>query len=566
MNKTISLTIALLKTSFDLGIGNKSKKSNKRNTSLLTFGLFTLFVTSFSLPIISLVNEFVVTLAAFNLAEIIWYVVLPIASLSVGVLSLFSVISIMFLSNDNKILLFLPLTPKQIISARFFVVLIYTYIIQAIFIVPIVIGYGMTLNLPFTFYIIALINILLIPVIPLSLIVLIMSYLLRYTNLAKYRDAFTYLAMGIVLSLALTFNYYFTQAIGAIELDPSVIIENVRSLLTVYGTVINRFFPYLIFALNSLVSNNLNEQLLNLIIIVSINLAAITGVIIFVGPVYLKTIIGSDERRKSKKLNNVSYTNKPKNSFISLILLEWKTLVRSPIYFLNLILIVVILPLLIVGSVFFGTNASAGQVDLVEIISLMNGLDFNFNNPLFVSILLGISLFLASTTFIAPTAISRLGGSAAFFKALPISYLSFINFKVFWANVLTIAPILIYITIGSVYGFLDVFEALLLAATIIPLLTLINYLGFIIDLFNPKLDWLNETQAVKQNLNTIFYMLGVWALTALIVFVGFLINDLNLEINGYIYTLVILFLSLVGNAVIVVYFKRSGYKLFKGVS
>ena len=566
MNKTISLTIALLKTSFDLGIGNKSKKSNKRNTSLLTFGLFTLFVISFSLPIISLVNEFVVTLAAFNLAEIIWYVVLPIASLSVGVLSLFSVISIMFLSNDNKILLFLPLTPKQIISARFFVVLIYTYIIQAIFIVPIVIGYGMTLSLPFTFYIIALINILLIPVIPLSLIVLIMSYLLRYTNLAKYRDAFTYLAMGIVLSLALTFNYYFTQAIGAIELDPSIIIENVRSLLTVYGTVINRFFPYLIFALNSLVSNNLNEQLLNLIIILSINLAVITGVIIFVGPVYLKTIIGSDERRKSKKLNNVSYTNKPKNSFISLILLEWKTLVRSPIYFLNLILIVVILPLIIVGSVFFGTNASAGQVDLVEIISLMNGLDFNFNNPLFVSILLGISLFLASTTFIAPTAISRLGGSAAFFKALPISYLSFINFKVFWANVLTIAPILIYITIGSVYGFLGVFEALLLAATIIPLLTLINYLGFIIDLFNPKLDWLNETQAVKQNLNTIFYMLGVWALTALIVFVGFLINDLNLEINGYIYTLVILFLSLVGNAVIVVYFKRSGYKLFKGVS
>jgi len=566
MNKTISLTIALLKTSFDLGIGNKSKKSNKRNTSLLTFGLFTLFVTSFSLPIISLVNEFVVTLAAFNLAEIIWYVVLPIASLSVGVLSLFSVISIMFLSNDNKILLFLPLTPKQIISARFFVVLIYTYIIQAIFIVPIVIGYGMTLNLPFTFYIIAFINILLIPVVPLALIVLIMSYLLRYTNLAKYRDAFTYLAMGIVLSLALAFNYYFTQAIGAIELDPSEIILNVRFLLVVYGNVINQFFPYLIFALNSLVSNNLTEQLLNLIIIVSINLAVITGVIIFVGPVYLKTIIGSDERKKNKKSTSVSYKNKPKSSFISLIVLEWKTLVRSPIYFLNLILIVVILPLLIVGSVFFGTNASAGQVDLIEIISLMNGLDFNFNNPMYVSILVGISLFLASTTFIAPTAISRLGGSAAFFKALPISYLNFINFKIFWANVLTITPILIYIIGGYIYGILGIFEAFLLATTIVPLLTLINYLGFMIDLFKPKLDWLNEAQAVKQNLNTVFYMLGIWALTALIVFGGFLINDLNLEISGYIYALIILTLSLVGNVAIVVYFKRSGYRLFKGVS
>jgi ABC-2 type transport system permease protein len=566
MSKTVSLAIALFKTSFDLGIGNKNRKSNKRNTSLLTFGLFTLFIFSFSLPIISLVNEFVLTLSAFNLAEIIWYVVLPIATLSVGVLSLFTVISIMFLSNDNKILLFLPLSPKQIISARFFVVLIYTYIIQAIFIVPIVIGYGMTLSLSFTFYIIALINILLIPVIPLSLIVLIMSYLLRYTNLAKYRDAFTYLAMGIVLSLALAFNYYFTQAIGAIELDPSEIILNVRSLLSVYGNVINRFFPYLIFALNSLVSDNLTAQLLNLIIIVAINLAVVSVVIIFVGPVYLKTIIGSDEIRKNKKSNSVSYKNKPKSSFNSLIVLEWKTLVRSPIYFLNLILIVVILPLLIVGSVFFGTNASAGQVDLVEIISLMNGLDFNFNNPLYVSILIGVSLFLASTTFIAPTAISRLGGSAAFFKALPISYLNFINFKIFWANVLTIGPILIYIIIGSIYGILGIFEALLLAATIIPLLTLINYLGFMIDLFNPKLDWLNEAQAVKQNLNTIFYMLGVWALTALIVFGGFLINDLNLEISGYIFTLIILVLSLIGNVAIVVYFKRSGYRLFKGVS
>jgi ABC-2 type transport system permease protein len=472
----------------------------------------------------------------------------------------------MFLSNDNKILLFLPLSPKQIISARFFVVLIYTYIIQAIFIVPIVIGYGMTLNLPFTFYIIALINILLIPVIPLSLIVLSLSYLLRYTNLAKYRDAFTYLAMGIVLSLALAFNYYFTQAIGAIELNPSEIILNVRSLLTVYGNVIDRFFPYLIFALNSLVSNDLIEQLINLLMIVLINFAVVSGVIIFVGPVYLKTIIGSDERRKNKKLNNVSFKNKPKSSFISLIVLEWKTLVRSPIYFLNLILIVVILPLLIVGSVFLGTTASAGQVDLVEIISLMNGLEFNFNNPLYVSILIGISLFLASTTFIAPTAISRLGGSAAFFKALPISYLNFINFKIFWANVLTIGPILIYIIIGSIYGIFSIFEALLLAATIIPLLTLINYLGFMIDLFNPKLDWLNEAQAVKQNLNSVFYMLGVWSLTALIVFGGFLINDLNLEISGYIFTLIILVLSLFGNVAIVVYFKRSGYRLFKGVS
>jgi ABC-2 type transport system permease protein len=512
------------------------------------------------------VNEFVVTLNAFNLSEIVWYVVLPIASISVGVLSLFTVISIMFLSNDNKILLFLPLSAKQIIGARFFVVLAYTYLILAIFMVPIVIGYGTTLGLPISFYLIGLVNMLLIPVIPLSLIVLVLSYLLRYTNLAKYRDAFTYLAMAIVLTLALAFNYYFTQAIGAIELNPVEIVDNVRSLLSVYGNVINQFFPYLTFALNSLVSTNIVDQLLNLIAVSSINIVVVTAVIVFVGPVYLKTIIGSDERRKSNKSKNVLFLNKQKNTFISLITLEWKTLVRSPIYFLNLILIVIILPLILVGSIFFGTSASASQVELLEIIELMNGLDFNFNNPLYVSILFGISLFLGSTTFIAPTAISRLGGSAAFFKALPIGNLNFINFKVFWANVLTIVPILIYIVIGSIYNFLGVFEAMLLAGAIIPLFTLINYFGFMIDLFYPKLDWLNEAQAVKQNLNTIFYMLGIWALIAILVYGGFLITDLGLPINGYIYTWIILGLSIAGNLAIVVYFVRSGYKIFKGVS
>jgi ABC-2 type transport system permease protein len=566
MNKTISLTIALLKTSFDLGIGNKSKKTNKRRSNLFTISLLTLIIASFSLPIITLVNEFVVTLNAFNLSEIVWYVVLPIASISVGVLSLFTVISIMFLSNDNKILLFLPLSAKQIIGARFFVVLAYTYLILAIFMVPIVIGYGTTLGLPISFYLIGLVNMLLIPVIPLSLIVLVLSYLLRYTNLAKYRDAFTYLAMAIVLTLALAFNYYFTQAIGAIELNPVEIVDNVRSLLSVYGNVINQFFPYLTFALNSLVSTNIVDQLLNLIAVSSINIVVVTAVIVFVGPVYLKTIIGSDERRKSNKSKNVLFLNKQKNTFISLITLEWKTLVRSPIYFLNLILIVIILPLILVGSIFFGTSASASQVELLEIIELMNGLDFNFNNPLYVSILFGISLFLGSTTFIAPTAISRLGGSAAFFKALPIGNLNFINFKVFWANVLTIVPILIYIVIGSIYNFLGVFEAMLLAGAIIPLFTLINYFGFMIDLFYPKLDWLNEAQAVKQNLNTIFYMLGIWALIAILVYGGFLITDLGLPINGYIYTWIILGLSLAGNLAIVVYFVRSGYKIFKGVS
>ena len=568
MNKTLRLTLTLLKTSFDLGIGKKGKKTKPRQNILVAALLFALFIGSFSLPVSFLVTDFVKTLASVNLPELIWYMVLPIGTITVTVLSIFTVISIMFLSNDNKVLLYFPLSPRQIITARFIVVLIYTYLIEAIFLAPILIGYGMALNLNFAFYIIGLLNVLLLPIIPLALIVLALSYLLRYTSLSKYRDAFTYVAMFLVLGLSLAFNYFFTQAITAIELDPIQIMTNVRSLLEVYGQVINQFLPYLGFALNSLTSNNLVEQLINTSWLIIINLVVFSLVVLFAGPVYLKTIIGSDERSKSKKNKQKLKNGYNKNHFISLIILEWKTMVRSPIYFLNLVFVIFLVPVIMVVSIVFGVNSAptANQIDIHAILELLQSLNYNFNNPFYVGIILGIILFFGSTTLIAPTAISRLGGSAPFFKALPISYNNFINFKTFWANFLTIIPLSMYILGASYFGLLSIFDATLVIITIIPLFILLNYLGLLIDLLNPKLDWLNEAQAVKQNLNAIFYMLGVWAITAVVVYGAYLISESSISVNGYAYLGLIFGISVIGNIGILYYFNKNGEKLFKGVA
>lgn len=567
MNKTLRLTLTLLKTSLDLGVRKKTKKTKKSNALLIAGILFALFVTSFSLPVTFLVRDFVNTLKLVNLPEIVWYVVLPIGTITITVLSIFTVISIMFLSTDNKILLYLPLTPRQIISARFAVTLIYTYLIEIIFFIPIFLGYGIALNLGLTFYIVGIVNALLLPIVPLSLIILVLSLLLRYTNLTKYRDAFTYISMFIVLGLSLGFNYVFTQAISAIELDPSIIMNNVRSLLDVYATVINRFLPYLTFSLNSIVSTDSYNQILNLVFAIAINLGVFLLVVFLTGPVYLKTIIGSDERAKSKKNKGKLKSFQFKNHFLSLILLEWKTMVRSPIYFLNLIFVIFLVPILLVVSVIFGAGSSSStQIDFQDIYTLMVELNFSFNNPFFVGIILGIVLFFGSTTLIAPTAISRLGGSAPFFKALPISNLEFINFKTFWANFLTIIPLSVYILMISYFGFMSILDALLVIITITPLFIFLNYLGLLIDLFNPKLNWLNEAEAVKQNLNGVLYMLGVWALTAAVVYGSFLIDDLGLNISGYWFLAIIFVISILANAAILIYFKKRGYKLFKGVA
>ena len=567
MNKTFKLTLTLLKTSFDLGLGKRGAKSKPGRSLVFAAILFVLFIGSVSLPIIFLASEVVNTLNIINLPEIVWYIILPLGSLILTVLSIFTVISIMFLSNDNKTLLFLPLTPQQIMTARFSVSLIYTYLIELVFIVPIFIGYGLALNLNYDFYIISSLISLMIPIIPLSIIVLLLSFALRYTNLTKYRDAFTYIAMGVVLAISLGFNFVFSQALSAIEIDPAALALNIRSLIGVYEQVINRFLPHLIFALNALTSNEVIHRLSNLAIFLILNLGVFILVIIFAGPIYLRTIVGSDEKARSKKNNLKLVNGYNKNHFISLIVLEWKTMARSPIYFLNLIFVIFLVPILIIGSLFFGVSSgSQTQLEISELILILESLNYSFNNPLFVGIILGVSLFLGSTTLIAPTAISRLGGSAPFFKSLPISYFEFINFKTFWANFLTIIPLSVYILGLSLYGLMSIFNGLLVIITITPLFILINYLGLLIDLFNPKLDWLNEAQAVKQNLNGIFYMLGIWALTALVVYGSYLISESNLNINGYGFLGIVFGLSVIGNIGVLVYFNKNGYKLFKGVA
>ena len=59
---------------------------------------------------------------------------------------------------------------------------------------------------------------------------------------------------------------------------------------------------------------------------------------------------------------------------------------------------------------------------------------------------------------------------------------------------------------------------LLLFANLLGVM-LLSYLALLIDIIHPKLTWLSESQAVKQNINIVFLMLGTWALLALMIFV-----------------------------------------------
>ncbi len=88
-----------------------------------------------------------------------------------------------------------------------------------------------------------------------------------------------------------------------------------------------------------------------------------------------------------------------------------------------------------------------------------------------------------------------------------------------------------------------------------------NFLGLILDLMRPKLNWDNETAAVKQNFNAMISMFGGMAMAALN---GILFYNLKTSMmTTFLIELVIL---IVVNMVAVKYLKTKGSKLYERLS
>jgi ABC-2 type transport system permease protein len=124
-----------------------------------------------------------------------------------------------------------------------------------------------------------------------------------------------------------------------------------------------------------------------------------------------------------------------------------------------------------------------------------------------MAVIVGASVFLASTNAITATSLSREGKEFFISKYIPLSYQQQIKAKLmsgylfgFIGAVLMLIAAIILIPMDA--GIIGMTLAVSLTA-IVPVLEI----GLLIDIFQPKLDWDNEQKAVKQNLNVIWSML-----------------------------------------------------------
>ena len=565
MKNTLYLTKVLFLNSFGLNFSNKDKNNKKKSISrigyIILMATLILFVGAPMLIMgISMGVSFDAigtTLEGVNVTLEGFKSLLPMISIMILLFSIFGIISTFFLSSDMETLLALPFKPKEIIIAKFLNSLTSVYLIEIMMFLPILIGIGLGASLNILYYFNILLVTIFLPMVPLAIFGILLTSLMRYTALNRIKDKMQYVIMAFAIIVALSIEFA-TSSMGEGSMD------DMANLIINQSNTLSYIMFFTLPASIALGTDNvlLSIGCMLIFIIISIGFVILFGL---VGEkIYIKGVLGKPQLKIKKKNEDKVEFKEEKNTsiFKELIKKELRTVQRSPIFNMNLILPVFLMPVILGVSMMAGFS----EVDEVGTLSeLIKGfkeiVDFNVGYVLVFTV--AILSFLTSMSMSSPTAISRDGKNAYFNKIIPVAPMTIINAKVLIGIILGCIPCLLVTIVLIVLGLINVLDFILINVPLFFFIILTNYIGIYIDLKRPQLEWDNETVAVKQNTNTLIYMLIDMAITMLIVALGVLLIFVNIPAFLASLILTLIFLSLC----VIIYrlMKNKGLELFKNI-
>jgi ABC-2 type transport system permease protein len=516
MSKTLVLTKILLKNG---GVSVKqSVKSGGMNRNRQV--LISLLVLAAFIPMILGIGQFTAlvfdTLAMIGQQGIILALALPAAAFIIFFFGIAYIINTFYYSMDIESLLPLPLKPGEILGAKFAVVLVYEYLTESVFLVPILAVYGFRNGESAVFYIAAAAVLLLLPVIPLAAAAALDMIIMRFTNLAKNKDLFRNVGGVLAIFIALGMNFYI-QRFATSTTDPARIMELLNEGDNSLVKLTSSFFPSTRLAVSSLVSDDMGK-LLYLALFAAVTAAAYWVFLLLGRLLYFKGVIGVSEtssRRKALSSRELGKGTKASHVVYSYALKELRLLFRTPVYFLNCILMNFLWPLFLMLP--FVAQPASPDNDLAQLLPYVRGAGAE---PVIVLVFLAMGIFITASNMITSTAISREGRNLFFMKFIPVEYSKQLLGKVLSGVAMGVVGILIMVPVAVLLIGVKVHIAAIGLAASIPGIFFSSVLGLIIDVAMPKLNWDTEQKAVKQNFNGVIAIFGSMGLGALMVFAG----------------------------------------------
>jgi ABC-2 type transport system permease protein len=498
MHKIWALTKIMLK--------GGSSSDNKKQKSRVWLVLLLLFAFgSFAFSIMFMTFGLYDLLSTMNAASAILPLAFGATSVVIFFFGIFYVVSVMYHANDVQILLGLPLRPYEILSAKLTTLVVYEYIFEAFILIPMLVAYGIKSGADILYIVYSAVLFALLPIIGLVMAAIIVMLVMRFTRFGKNKQVFNFVGGILALGLAIGFNVVVQTSVNDLSADQILALTTGQASLT---EMMSRIFPGIGFAANALINSASVAGLWNLLLFV---VCAEAGVALFLGfgqLLYFKGLAGvAEAAAKRKALSSQELDKSTASTPVSraYVLKELRLLTRSPIAFLNCVLMNFLWPVLIIIMLIGG-----GQMETLKpYIATMN-------NGLLIAILVGMGAFVSSANAITSTAISREGKTLYFAKFIPVSMKKQLSAKAMSGILLSGIGILLMSGVAVFLG-ASILTALIAFVLSMVMTVASSYAGLLIDVSRPKLSWMNEQQAIKQNMNVMLHMLLGVVLAAVII-------------------------------------------------
>ena len=471
---------------------------------LAAMGFMAWFVITFEIMVFN-------ALATIGQPMLLTALTLFVAMISTLILGLFPTLSALYFNRDAAWMASLPVSSTAVMAAKWTEVYLGDALINAGLIGPAALLYGLHVHADALYYFRAVMIILATPLLPLVITTLAITLLTRVTGLARHREAC--MMVGSLLLVAVIWAIEFTLLPHLEDQGPLYIVEMLLSQNGLVNLLLSSV-PPVQWAVQGLQGDWFRWALFLLV-----SAAVAAACLALIGPGYLTACLSQTEhagKRRAVKVTDRDW--QVRSPLKALFLREWNELTKTPTYAFNAFSGVIIFPVMLL-AMYLGMSSS-GEV-MEEVFGELNGL-LRSLSPLDVTLIFAACLaFPSFINVAASTAVTREGVKLAISRMIPVPARTQITAKLLTGlviNLLSMASVVIVVGL-----MLPDFAMWLIPALLLALMA--SYataaVSLTIDAIHPRLNWVNETQAMKQNLNAAAAMLVSMLMLGLVIAIPF---------------------------------------------
>ena len=509
------LKLQLLSRFADLKPSNLKAKLKEKKLRSVGIALLFVFLFAYLGAMLYIVeSKMLDVLLKIGMPDLLISLAVTLATAGTLIMSFFFVLSSLYLGRDAVQLAAMPLKPRTILSAKLTQVWISETCIDAVLLLPACILFGVRTGADAGFYLRMIVVWLLVASLPICIIAFASSLLIRISGLWKHREMVVTVS-GILLMVAYMFLMMNLGGATGNSAEDGEMMQRFVVDNSVRMKALSTMFPPAAWASEGMLGTNY----VMFFVWIAISLAVPVFTVWALGFSYRKLSLlqaESPDTTARKRTGRESFANG--SAFKACLMREIRTILRVPSYATNILPIAFMPMLMVIMIMVMGNRASDGGESL-------NAVFDRINPALVMSILAAAMAYMAGLNPALATAVSREGKGHEILTSLPVSSRTIIRAK------MTVGfGLAIFGVTAAAIALMVIFPKMILQ-TVLALVLCILYsfvssvLALTRDIRKPKLTWVTEQEAVKQNYGLLISMAISWAiLAALAVLTYFLIT------------------------------------------